>query len=56
MAKAKAYKNLIAGEWVESTSGNTFANHNPADQRELIVIRKGVTVRWLPAVWQMKPD
>jgi len=36
MVKAKAYKNLIAGEWVESTSGNTFANHNPADRRELI--------------------
>ena len=36
MAKAKAYKNLIAGEWVKSTSGRTFENRNPADQRELI--------------------
>ncbi len=36
MAKAKAYKNLIAGEWVQSSSGNTFDNHNPADQRELV--------------------
>ncbi|MFZ1755327.1 MAG: aldehyde dehydrogenase family protein [Caldilineaceae bacterium] len=25
------YKNLIAGEWVESASGETFANHNPAN-------------------------
>ncbi len=24
------YKNLIAGEWVESASGETFENHNPA--------------------------
>ncbi len=36
MAKVKAYKNLIAGEWVESTSGLTFENRNPADHRELI--------------------
>jgi len=25
------YKNLIAGEWVESSSGETFENHNPAN-------------------------
>jgi len=36
MAKTKAYKNLIAGEWVQSSSGSTFDNHNPADQRELV--------------------
>ncbi len=36
MAKAKACKNLIAGEWVQSSSGNTFDRHNPADQRELV--------------------
>ncbi len=24
------YKNLIAGEWIESSSGETFENHNPA--------------------------
>mgnify|MGYP002130879620 FL=1 len=36
MAKAKAYKNLIAGEWVRSSSGNTFDSHNPADHRELV--------------------
>ena len=36
MAKAKAYKNLITGEWVQSSSGNTFDSHNPADQRELV--------------------
>lgn len=36
MAREKVYKNLIAGEWVESTCGRTFENRNPADQRELI--------------------
>jgi aldehyde dehydrogenase (NAD+) len=36
MAKAQACKNLIAGEWVQSSSGNTFDNHNPADHRELV--------------------
>ena len=25
------YKNLIAGEWVDSSSGETFENHNPAN-------------------------
>jgi alpha-ketoglutaric semialdehyde dehydrogenase len=30
------YKNLIGGEWVESASGRTFENRNPADTRELI--------------------
>jgi alpha-ketoglutaric semialdehyde dehydrogenase len=32
------YKNLIGGEWVESASGRTFENRNPADTRELIGI------------------
>lgn len=29
-------KNLIAGEWVESTTGETFANLNPADTSDVV--------------------
>ena len=29
------YKNLIAGEWVESSSGETFENRNPANNELL---------------------
>src|SRR5689334_6423453 len=32
------YHNLIDGEWVESSSGETFENLNPADTRDLIGI------------------
>ncbi|MCK4403535.1 MAG: aldehyde dehydrogenase family protein [candidate division Zixibacteria bacterium] len=36
MADAKVYKNLINGEWVDSVTGKTFENRNPADTRELL--------------------
>jgi acyl-CoA reductase-like NAD-dependent aldehyde dehydrogenase len=36
MADAKVYKNFINGEWVDSVSGKTFENRNPADTRELL--------------------
>lgn len=36
MAKVQRYKNFIGGKWVDSVSGRTFANRNPADHRELI--------------------
>jgi acyl-CoA reductase-like NAD-dependent aldehyde dehydrogenase len=36
MPKAKVYKNYINGKWVESGSGETFENKNPADKRDLI--------------------
>lgn len=32
----ETYKILINGEWVDSTSGETFTNTNPADQNDLI--------------------
>ncbi len=32
----EAYKNYINGEWVESASGRTFTNHNPADFDDVI--------------------
>ncbi|HEY6352499.1 MAG TPA: aldehyde dehydrogenase family protein [Candidatus Angelobacter sp.] len=33
---AKAYKNLIGGEWVGSYNGQTYENLNPADTRDVI--------------------
>src|SRR5215470_14739722 len=35
---AKIFKNLIGGEWVESRSGQTYENLNPADTRDVIGI------------------
>jgi aldehyde dehydrogenase (NAD+) len=32
---AKIYKNVIGGEWVESRSGQTFENKNPANVRDI---------------------
>jgi alpha-ketoglutaric semialdehyde dehydrogenase len=34
----KVLKNFIDGEWVESSSGETFENRNPADTRDLVGI------------------
>jgi aldehyde dehydrogenase (NAD+) len=36
MAPPKVYKNFINGEWVETASGRTFENVNPANRNELI--------------------
>src|SRR5262249_19681151 len=33
---AKIFKNFIGGEWVESRSGQTYENLNPADTRDVI--------------------
>jgi aldehyde dehydrogenase (NAD+) len=35
---AKIYKNLIGGEWVESRSGQTFENLNPANFKDVVGI------------------
>src|SRR6201993_1129128 len=35
---AKVYKNLIGGEWVESRSGQTFENQNPANTKDIVGI------------------
>jgi alpha-ketoglutaric semialdehyde dehydrogenase len=32
----KVFKNFIDGEWVESTTGETFENRNPADTRDVV--------------------
>jgi acyl-CoA reductase-like NAD-dependent aldehyde dehydrogenase len=34
----KVFKNFIDGEWVESSSGQTFENRNPADTRDVVGI------------------
>jgi aldehyde dehydrogenase (NAD+) len=36
MIKGQVYKNFIDGEWVESRTGRTFENRNPANTDELI--------------------
>ena len=36
VSTAKIYKNLIAGEWVEASTGETFEDINPADTREVV--------------------
>jgi hypothetical protein len=37
-ATTKVYKNFIDGEWVESSTGETFENRNPADTRDVVGI------------------
>ena len=37
-AKPKVFKNFIGGEWVETRTGHTFENLNPADTREVVGI------------------
>src|SRR6266481_2804780 len=34
----KVYKNFIDGEWVESSTGETFEDRNPADTRDVVGI------------------
>src|SRR5881398_2973869 len=36
--RTRVYKNFIDGEWVESATGETFENRNPADTRDLVGI------------------
>ena len=38
MAHTKVYNNFIGGEWVESHSGKTYENLNPADTRDVVGI------------------
>src|SRR5712675_3034098 len=35
---AKVFKNFIDGQWVESSTGETFENRNPADTRDVVGI------------------
>jgi len=34
----KVYRNFIDGEWVESSTGETFEDRNPADTRDVVGI------------------
>jgi aldehyde dehydrogenase (NAD+) len=36
--RTKVYRNLIDGEWVEASTGQTFENRNPADTRDVVGI------------------
>src|SRR4051812_20485923 len=36
--RPNVYRNFIDGEWVESSTGETFENRNPADTRDLVGI------------------
>lgn len=36
MTSPSLYKNFIQGEWVDSASGQTFENLNPADRRDVV--------------------
>lgn len=36
MADSKVYKNFINGEWVDSVTGDTFENRNPANTDEVL--------------------
>ena len=36
--KTRVFKNFIDGEWVESVTGQTFEDRNPADSREVVAI------------------
>lgn len=38
MSEPTIYKNLIGGQWVDSATGRTFENRNPADSREIVGI------------------
>lgn len=37
-SRPNVYRNFIDGEWVESASGETFEDRNPADSRDLVGI------------------
>ena len=37
-SRPNIYRNFIDGEWVESASGETFENLNPADTRDVVGI------------------
>ena len=38
MRPIQEFKNYINGEWVKSSSGNSFENHNPANHQEVLGI------------------
>jgi alpha-ketoglutaric semialdehyde dehydrogenase len=37
-SRTRVFKNLIDGEWVEASTGETFEDRNPADTREVVGI------------------
>ena len=37
-SQTRVFKNFIDGEWVDSSTGATYENRNPADTRDLVGI------------------
>ena len=37
-SQTRVFKNFIDGQWVDSATGDTFENRNPADTRDLVGI------------------
>src|SRR6201987_3467101 len=37
-SQTRVFKNFIDGQWVDSSTGDTFENRNPADTRDLVGI------------------
>ncbi len=52
MSEPQIYKNLIGGEWVASRSGNTYANVNPADTRDVVGLFQDSTAEDIDAAVQ----
>src|SRR5436190_419953 len=46
MSEPKTYKNLINGQWVDSATGRTFENRNPADTRDIVGVF-GLSTPWI---------
>ncbi len=58
-ADTPTFRHFIAGEWCESTSGETFESRNPADQRDVIGrFQKGTkadVAMAVSAAWAARP-
>lgn len=52
MSEPQVYKNLIGGEWVAARSGNTYANVNPADTRDVVGLFQDSTAEDIDAAVQ----
>lgn len=52
MSEPQVYKNLVGGEWVASQGGNTYANVNPADTRDVVGLFQDSTAEDIDAAVQ----
>jgi len=49
--QTKVVKNFIDGEWVESSTGETFEDRNPAETREVVGIFQKSAKADVDALW-----